>query len=1040
MSEKILRALIQLFAIIARVEQNQDKDENDGRRIVRLFLKQQLSQKLVNSYLKVFDDFVDQHQPYSTKLNARKKNSSASVKVLRICTEINEELNQKQKFIVLLRLLEFIYSHEEESEAEIDFVSTVADTFNISSQEYEQIRSLIIVKPEEVPNDDAFLVISDNQNNTPNPQGLHLFCEGLTDHIVVLRIASNNMFFVRYQGEMPLLMNNQHLMPSYIHVFNPGASIRSPRLHHSIFYSDVLGSFMQGSDNHGIRFAVNDLTYHFPFGNQGLHPLSFQEESGRLVGIMGGSGSGKSTLLNILNGNLNPSGGTVNINGFNVHAENKDLQGVIGYIAQDDLLIEELSVYQNLFYNAKLCFGNKSDQEIQELVDATLSDLGLADVSHLKVGNPLDKTISGGQRKRLNIALELIREPMVLFVDEPTSGLSSRDSENIMDLLKELSLKGKLIFVVIHQPSSDIFKMFDRLLILDQGGYPVFNGNPVESVTYFKSLINHVDSDQSECPVCGNVNPEQIFNIIEAKVVDEFGHPTSRRKTTPEEWYEHYLAYEDQMDDKSREDKSLPYIQFQIPNRFKQLLVFLKRDILSKVSNKQYMLINFLEAPVLAVVLTFFIRFFVHESGGQSEYIFRANENIPQYIFIAVIVALFFGLTVSSEEIIRDRKIITRESFLNLSRRSYLLSKVLVMFAISAVQTLTFVLVGNAILGLEGMHMYYWLVLFSASCFANVLGLNISDTFNSAKVIYIIVPVLIIPQLLFSGVIVKFDKLHPAISSQAAVPFIGNIMASRWAYEALAVVQFTKNKFDKEFYDYEKRKKFSNWKKDYWAKNLKNRVEKAQRLLEESGDIAELDRDLRVLRNEIRKENAFLSGISMNAVEQLTPENVSIAALDEAGQYLDLLVTHYRRVFNKASKEKELKLNEMTSNPQNHDIFQNLQNNFSNESLESFVTNRNELTFIIEHNGELVQKKDLIYRDPFQVGLFEAHFYAPTKILFGSRVPTYWANILVIWGMSLTLMLILFFSGFKRTLAVLNSLSGRFFKRIPPRTTSPSVL
>src|SRR5690554_3943291 len=124
---------------------------------------------------------------------------------------------------------------------------------------------------------------------------------------------------------------------------------------------------------------------------------------------------------------------------------------------------------------------------------------------------------------------------MVLFVDEPTSGLSSRDSENIIDLLKELSLKGKLIFVVIHQPSSDIFKMFDRLVILDQGGYPVFNGNPVESVTYFKHLMNHVDSDQCECPECGNVNPEQIFNIIEAKVVDEFGHLTSKRKTSPEE-------------------------------------------------------------------------------------------------------------------------------------------------------------------------------------------------------------------------------------------------------------------------------------------------------------------------------------------------------------------------------------------------------------------------------------------------------------------------------------------------------------------------
>src|SRR5690606_10976686 len=118
-----------------------------------------------------------------------------------------------------------------------------------------------------------------------------------------------------------------------------------------------------------------------------------------------------------------------------------------------------------------------------------LLTLGLADSRDLKVGNPLEKTISGGQRKRLNIALELIREPSVLFVDEPTSGLSSRDSENIMDLLKELALKGKLVFAVIHQPSSDIFKMFDKLIIMDTGGYPIYYGNPVDSIIYFKKLV-----------------------------------------------------------------------------------------------------------------------------------------------------------------------------------------------------------------------------------------------------------------------------------------------------------------------------------------------------------------------------------------------------------------------------------------------------------------------------------------------------------------------------------------------------------------------
>ena len=181
------------------------------------------------------------------------------------------------------------------------------------------------------------------------------------------------------------------------------------------------------------------------------------------------------------------------INGIGIYSGDPGIEGIIGHVSQDDLLIEELSVYQNLYYNAKLCFDNYSEEQLVEVVETVLKNLGLFEIKDIQVGSPLNKKISGGQRKRLNIALELIREPAVLFLDEPTSGLSSRDSENILDLLKELSFKGKLIFVVIHQPSSDIFKMFDRLLILDTGGYLIFNGNPVDSIEYFKKKVGAAD-------------------------------------------------------------------------------------------------------------------------------------------------------------------------------------------------------------------------------------------------------------------------------------------------------------------------------------------------------------------------------------------------------------------------------------------------------------------------------------------------------------------------------------------------------------------
>lgn len=1014
MSERILRALMQLFAIIARIELSDENEEMEGRRIVRLFLRQQLSQKLADQYLQIFDEYIDQHQPVSTEKKERKKTSVASVKVLRICTEINEELTQKQKFIVLLRLLEFIYTHQEVTEQEADFVATVASTFNIADDEYLSMKTLVANAEGENIDQENFLIIS-NYPELPYSKTLHLECDGVTGLIIVLRVSSLNLFFVRYAGDGQLFINGQQLISGYVHLLSPGTTIRGAKLHHSIYYSDVLGAFMTQNEFSRINVTVDNITYHFPLGNQGLHPFTLQEESGKLVGIMGGSGSGKSTLLNILNGNLKPSSGKVCINDINLHEDREQLEGVIGYIAQDDLLIEELSVYQNLYYNARLCFGKKSDKEIIQLVDATLRDLGLYEARNLKVGNPLDKTISGGQRKRVNIALELIREPMVLFVDEPTSGLSSRDSENIMDLLKELTLKGKLIFVVIHQPSSDIFKMFDRLILLDQGGYPVFNGNPIDSVIYFKKIANRADSDESECPVCGNVTSEEIFNIIESKVVDEFGLTTGKRKISPEEWYEYYQDIIGKKIKIKTSSKSIPTSLFSIPNRLKQFGVFITRDVLAKVSNLQYMLINFLEAPILAAILAYFIRFFVNDPLTGGGYVFRENENIPQYIFISVIVALFFGLTVSSEEIIRDKKILAREKFLNLSRGSYLSSKIGVMFAISAIQTLSYVIVGNLILGIKDLSLYYWLLLFTTSCFANMLGLNISATFNSAKVIYIIIPVLIIPQLLFSGVIVKFDKLQPSIGSQSAVPFIGNIMASRWAYEAMAVAQFTKNEYEKLFFDFDKRRKFSNWKKDYWIKDLKNRVQDSKRFIKEKSHDAELANHLQVLKNEVEKENAFIRGISYESAALLNPSDVTQNHLTELEAYLEQLTTHYRNVFNKAEMAKENMIEGLTNTPERHLAYRTLMDDYKNESLERFVTNKNDLNYITEYNGELIQKKDLIYLEPRDGKFFDTHFYAPNKLIFGFRLDTFWANLLVIWGMSLLLILLLFVDGLRRS-------------------------
>ena len=1004
MSEKILNALLQLFAILAKADGGDAAAATERRTIVERFLLQQFPADLARYHLARFDALLTADERDAR--SGRKRTALRSVKVLRICMQVNEELTHRQRYIVLVHLIEFVHAEREASELDLEFVTTVADTFNIPQEEFA--RCLAFVRGNGGEREDSeHLLYVDAQEGRTLGRAHHLHHHGIRGELQVLHVPSVGMYVMRYFGPDEIFLNGQRVAGDRHHVLTNGSSLRPPH-GAPIYYSDILGSFLKRKGRSSITFQADGIEYAFPNGTKGLHELRLRETSGKLIGIMGGSGSGKSTLLNVLNGNLRPSKGRVTINGIDVHAEADRVRGVIGHVSQDDLLIEELTVFQNLFYNAKLCFGDQDDEAITERVLRMLQSLGLYETKDLKVGSALEKTISGGQRKRLNIALELIREPSVLFVDEPTSGLSSRDSENIMDLLRELALKGRLVFVVIHQPSSDIFKMFDRLLLMDQEGHPVYYGDPVEAVVYFKQVTGQVAAQAGQCSACGNVNPEQIFNILEAKLVDEYGNETDQRRISPEAWNEVYRARMAAEEHDQEGAGEVPGSTFRPPGLFRQLEVYFRRDALAKLANRQYVLVNLLEAPVLALVMAFFLRYL----GQEGDYVFRENDNVPQYLFIAVIVALFLGLTVAAEEIIRDRKILQREKFLDLSWGGYLASKVGIMFLISAVQTLFFVLIGNAVLGIQGMLLPYWLLLFSTACFANVLGLNVSASFNSAKVIYIVIPVLIIPQLLFSGIIVRFDKLHPWFASERSVPWIGNIMASRWAYEGLAVTQFMENAYERQFYEEDQRMRTANWRKDLWLRELRNVVSGIRQGLESGASPPAAD--LALLHAELEREAERIEGFDPPISSLKDPGSVDLEVLREVDASLDLLVQHYRSIYRSAERAKEDRVQSLTATPALKRAYFTLMDAQRNESLAEFVTNKNDLTMIVRVNDELVRKSDPIYSDPVDRSLLGAHFYAPFKWLAGERVPTLYANTLVLWSMTLLFMILLWLDLFPR--------------------------
>jgi ABC-type multidrug transport system ATPase subunit len=732
---------------------------------------------------------------------------------------------------------------------------------------------------------------------------------------------------------------------------------------------------------------------------------------------MGASGSGKSTLLNILDGSTPPTEGQVLLNGKDLHNNSDSLSGVIGLVPQDDFLIEELSVYQNLYYSARLTFGNHTIEETHSLVQSTLKSLGLTEIKDLLVGSPLDKTISGGQRKRLNIGLELLRKTSVLFVDEPTSGLSSNDSINIMDLLKELSLQGKLIFVVIHQPSSDIFKMFDQLILLDKGGYQVYYGNPVEALVYFKTIVNMVNKDQGACIECGNIKSEQIFNILENKLVNEYGRFTEDRRISAAKWHE-YFKQKMTLPKVERATETIEATQ-KNPARLQQFKIFGIRDIRTKLANRQYLFITFLEAPVLAIFLGLLIRYY-ENLNGDSTYSFMNNDNIPVYFFMTVIIALFMGLTLSAEELIKDRKMLQREAFLHLSRVSYLASKIAVQFSISAIQTFSFVIIGNLILGVNGMTIAMWAVMFFTAGFANLLGLNISSAFKSAVTVYILIPLLVIPQLVLSGVIISFDKFNPQISNLDKVPAVGNLMASRWAFEALVVNQFKSNAYNKQFYNYQREIALADYYGTYYVPNLESHLSEVANkfdvLVRSADSIKIVERHLHILKHEIDNQLKIVGAQNFKNSNLIESSSFSREIYLETEAFLSTLQKFYRNKQQFWSDKLDSIKYLLNDTPSGFQLQQLLRTRNYNETLSEMLEGKGASTRIAENDGKLIQKIYPVYYRPDESKFLDiaSQFYSPEKTIGYRAIDTLYVNLLVIISMTIFLMLSLYYDWLKK--------------------------
>ncbi len=953
MTDIILSTFLSLFALFGKEEQ---VDETRAKRMLVSYLRHHLGIRNVDFYL---DFYSDMRSAYEMTEGLDTQAVAAT-----ICENLHGKIRAAEEALLLLRLMEFCGTEGGSVEA---IFRVVADKFGVS--------------------DDVFRDFTDFVRGTPTEHVLIHKLPGYQGALKTLLNPETGSLLFTYLGDDTVLLNDVPVLAGSYQVWLQ-SSVLKAHDGHPVYYSTILEAHhrrigKKGESVHQVEFCGRDLNFRFPGSDNGLHDLSFTLRSGELLAIMGGSGTGKTTLLSILNGTLMPQEGTLTINGHDI--TEPAAKSLIGYVPQDDLLIEELTVYQNLWYTAKLCFEGMTDEELDKRVMKTLKDLGLDASRDLKVGSAINKFISGGQRKRLNIALELIREPAVLFLDEPTSGLSSADTEKVINLLKEQTFKGKLIVVNIHQPSSDVYKLFDRLWLLDRGGYPVFDGNPIDAITYFKEAADYADAETSACPTCGNVNPEIVLNIIDEKSLTSSGEISDERKMTPQEWHELYLRHRPEQPKVAV--GTVPPSDQKKPGVVKQFLIFLRRNLRTKATNLQYLLITLLEAPLLALVCAFLTRYAPPEG-----YSVMNNKNLVSYFFMAVIVATFIGMSGSAEEIFKDRALLKREKFLHLSYGSYIWSKIVYMAGVSLLQTFLFVLIGNAIMGLHGLFWVWWLILFVTAFLSNLIGLLLSQTLNSIVAIYITIPMLLIPQILLCGLVVSFSDLTPR-SHTGNVPIVGDVIPSRWAYEALAVTQFSDNDYEQPF--------FATDREKYEAQfyNL--------------GFLNEMQSQLETLKDE-RKRGVEENPQHIAVIRRNLPIITAYCEMEPyAGDYDVVSLYDYmkdaERILVKRANKATLACDRMMSaflRDNGKEAMLELKRQNYNIKLEEFVVGADNGQFVDVIDDAIVPRVGQVYLTP-RNRCGRTPFYSCEKRLGDWHIKTLWFNVGVLLLMSIFLTVIL---------------------------------
>jgi ABC transport system ATP-binding/permease protein len=557
--------------------------------------------------------------------------------------------------------------------------------------------------------------------------------------------------------------------------------------------------------------VVEDLIHDFSHDVRALDNLSFSVNRGEMMCIIGPSGSGKSTLLAALSGQLEPTRGSVKLNNVSLYKNRAELVRFIAHMAQEEALLPQITVREHLRHAASIRRPSQSAADRERRIDIVLADLGLQGLSHRRVGSAGEKTLSGGERSRLNLGLDLVSAAEVYLFDEPISGLSSKDSEHVAETLRAMA-RDKIVICSLHRPGAQVLRLFDKVLLLDSGGRLAYFGSPHEMMEYFRQACRELSIAHPAMVGQSALGADFVFDVLETPLNTIGG---SVRRFPPTFWQERFESEtlilslnRSNEAPASRMSGSVAAAEKLFPLRrrrrarevFSLFTSHFQRSLLSKLRTRGTLYSTLLEAPLLAALIAFTLR-----SSPEGKYEFHSALHIPAYLFLSVTVAMFLGLTNSATEILRDRPVIRRERNCYPGAGMYVTAKFLALAIVAALQCAAYLAVAHPLLEIRGMFLDHWLWMTLTAWTGTSMALLVSSLVRTERAALTSVPLLLVPQMLLAGALVPFKEMNRAIYDEVGInrdrggtPVPSQIMPLRYAYESMVVAQATRNPFEKE--------------------------------------------------------------------------------------------------------------------------------------------------------------------------------------------------------------------------------------------------